>query len=250
MELNRRNFTKLSAALMAGVPLAKSQQVSHKAVRAAKKNVIFVVVEDLRPILGCYGDPIAKTPNVDRFAEKSVVFKNAFCQGPICNPSRTALITGLRPDTTGINDNFVAWHQVIPDVVTMPYYFKQNGYYTGRGGKLFHGQMKNDDVKAWDESFMPYDVSESDDVEMVNVTGGLVKWADYGIVDADESVEPDSKNLSFGIDFLKNRPKDKPFFLTVGFFRPHGPLRAPKKYFDLYDVDQFVSCVCSREQQF
>jgi uncharacterized sulfatase len=241
MELSRRNFTKLSAALMAGTTLAKSQLTTDISFRAGnKKNMILVAVEDLSPVLGCYGDPIAKTPNIDHFAEKSVVFKNAFCQAPVCNPSRTSFITGLRPDTTGISNNEGTWLETMPEVVTFPYCFKQNGYYTGRAGKLFHHQIKNDDAKAWDKTFMTENWTTSRNETSVNFTDGLIDWALYSIVDGPDSNEPDYKLAQFGIDFLRQRPKDEPFFLSVGFFRPHGPYQAPRKYFDLYDLDEFV----------
>jgi iduronate 2-sulfatase len=116
--------------------------------------VLFMTIEDLRDsMLGCYDSPVVQTPNIDRLARKSVLFKKAYCQFPVRNPRRSSILTGLRPDMTGILDNVKALFHENPDVVTLPAVFKDSGYYTARVGKVFHGTGEHDDPKAWVEKF-------------------------------------------------------------------------------------------------
>jgi uncharacterized sulfatase len=215
------------------------------------KNILFIAVDDLNCRIGCYGDPIAKTPNIDRLAKKGVMFRRAYCQYPLCNPSRVSLMTGLRPDTTGVYDLETELRSVRPDVVTMPQLFRQNGYYVARVGKIYHygvpreiGTDGQDDAPSWEYKFNPIgrDKTEQDKIHMLsmggykNTIGFSMSWLDMDGPDEDQT---DAKGVTETIRLLEEHAKGgKPFFIASGFFRPHTPFIAPKKYFDLYPLDQ------------
>lgn len=112
-------------------------------------NVLFIVVDDLRPLLGCYGHPEIHTPNIDRIAERGTLFNHTYCQYPLCSPSRTSMITGLRPETTHVLNNATDFRQRLPDVVTLPQYFKERGYHTQSVGKIAHRRQFQDDENSW-----------------------------------------------------------------------------------------------------
>ncbi len=193
-----------------------------------KLNVLFIAVDDLRPALGCYGNTVVNTPNLDKLAKASVLFQRAYCQYPLCNPSRTSMLTGKYPTTTKIMDNLRHFRDDFPGWVTLPQYFRMNGYTTLRVGKIFHGGL--DDTQAWDvggeprKERKPQDqakyAQQSDRWEAV--AGKGEKLLDYPT--ADKAIA------------LLEKHKERPFFLAVGFARPHSPLVAPKAYFDRYDA--------------
>ena len=140
---NRRDFVKFSV----GSILATNAAIAMAAKRPAekKKNVLFIIVEDLKNIMGCYGNPLVKTPNIDRLAQRGLRFDRAYCQYPVCNPSRSSFMTGLRVDTVGIYENVTPWTKNIGHVMTMPRLFKENDYHTIRMNKVFHGTGVHDD---------------------------------------------------------------------------------------------------------
>ncbi len=207
-------------------------------------NVLFIAIDDLNNWLGCIGDhPDAKTPNMDRLASQGVLFTNAYCQAPLCGPSRASIMTGLRPSTTGIygmiDDNDIK--QVLPDITLLPEYFKKNGYHTMGIGKLFH-QHAPDGV--FDESggrtggFGPRPAERfvwngigTSDPEIYGRTS--TDWGAYPEVD---SLMIDYQSADWTIERLR-RDYDQPFFLAVGFIRPHVPLYAPQKWFDMHPVE-------------
>ena len=174
MKPNRRDFIKYSV----GSILAANTAVAMAAKKTAgkKKNVLFIIVEDLKNIMGCYGNPLVQTPNMDRLAQMGLKFDRAYCQYPVCNPSRSSFMTGLRVDTVGIYENVTPWTRNIGHVVTMPRFFKDNGYHTIRMNKIFHGTGLHDDPGAWSEM---YDIGSSKlgrTSEKRNMTGGEVPW--------------------------------------------------------------------------
>ncbi|MCI0379819.1 MAG: sulfatase [Gemmataceae bacterium] len=194
---------------------------------AKKPNVLFIAVDDLRPALGCYGNPIVKTPNLDKLAKSAVLFRNAYCQFPLCNPSRTSMLTGKHPTTTKITDNSKHFRDAFPDWVTLPELFRLAGYSTVRVGKIFHGGL--DDEKSWVEGAEPRKERKPQDQKKYAQQSD--RWVAF-----EENAESllDTKTTERAIALLEKH-KDKPFFLAVGYARPHSPLIAPKKYFDLYD---------------
>jgi arylsulfatase A-like enzyme len=220
---------------------------------AKPTNVLFIAVDDLRPALGCYGDPLAKTPNIDALAKRGLVFKRAYCQQAVCSPSRTSLLTGRRPDTTKIYNLQDHFRTTIPDVVTLPQHFKDNGYHAQAFGKIFHGGL--DDPKSW--SVPATGVQAPNYSPAVNAVvqkkrkaaaekglqGQAMNRASKGIAwesvdtDDDDSLN-DGDTATRAIGALREI-RDKPFFLAVGFIKPHLPFVAPKKYFDLHPPESF-----------
>lgn len=196
-----------------------------------KLNVLFLMSDDLRPELGCYGNAQVKTPNIDALAKAGVRFERAFVQYPLCNPSRSSMLTGRYPTTTGVLDNVTWFGAAHPDWHSMPAWFKKHGYAALRCGKIFHGGI--DDTSAWTEG------GEERKFEgAINTKHkGQVASNSDRIVVLDEKGEAghgDTKTRLKAIDYLE-RYKDRPFFLACGFVKPHSPPTAPKRFFDMYD---------------
>lgn len=217
----------------------------------AKPNVLFLGVDDWRDWVGALGAyPAVKTPNLDRLAAKGLLFTNAHCAAPICNPSRTALMTGLLPSTTGVYANGQWWRPVLPDAVTLPAYFKQHGYHVAGAGKLFHHEPGFNDPGAWDDYFHwseeivreGWGGGYNSDVDVrpprfpMWDVNGLRQNFDFAPVDRQDSEFPDFKVASWASDFL-SRTHGKPFFMGVGMFRPHLSWYVPRKYFEMYPLD-------------
>ena len=186
------------------------------------------MIDDLRPMLGCYGHSEMHTPNIDRLAERGTVFNRAYCNFPLCNPSRASLLTGLRPNTTGIIDNSSSSTETLPGV-TIPQHFKENGYYTHSIGKIAHGWYAWTDKVSWSKRIwkLPY---EDHDYWARPSQWKMLDVADDELRDCQAAREA-VKELSV--------LKDRPFFLGVGFDKPHVPNRAPRKYHDLYSTNDF-----------
>lgn len=224
---------------------------------ADRPNVLLICVDDLKPVLGCYGDPIAQTPNIDRLAKRSILFENAYCNQAVCSPSRNALLVGLRPQTLGIYDLATNFRNSRPDAITLPQYFKQNGYRTEGLGKIFHvGHGNHEDDRSWSvphwrSNVVAYALPESkaktgltrEEALFSNkAADGLPKGAAYESADVPDNTYPDGALADEAIQRLrsaKERAAD-PFFIAVGFVKPHLPFVAPKKYWDLYKRDQFA----------
>jgi iduronate 2-sulfatase len=203
---------------------------------AKKLNVLFIMTDDMRPDLGCYEHPLVKSPNIDALAKAGVRFDRAYCQYPLCCPSRTSLLTGRLPTSTGVLRNTQDFRKLKPETVTLPEHFKANGYVSLRSGKIFHGGI--DDAQSWTEgaekgSKPPAVVAPAKKPE---AQPGRANPADRIIkLDGDGEAHGDFKTAEQAIAFLQQN-KNKPFFLACGFNKPHSPPTAPEKYFNLYDV--------------
>jgi iduronate 2-sulfatase len=236
----RVTFCKLVgfALLFIMIDAAVADDLTHDA--DARPNVLFIAVDDMRVELGCYGQTIVKSPNIDRLAQQGTLFMRAYCQQAVCNPSRASLLTGLRPETLGIWDLPTHFRQRRPDIVTLPQHFKQNGYHTQGIGKIFHNWRQDDfkgDTVSWSvPSVMQYATHSSDTA----VVDGRVPPDQSGVPrtemrDVPDEAYFDGRIASKAVATLQELSQHKqPFFLAVGFWKPHSPFNAPKRYWDLY----------------
>ncbi len=203
---------------------------------ARKRNVLLIAVDDLNNRLGCYGDPLVKSPNIDRLAARGVRFDRAYCNYPLCNPSRTSLLSGRRPETTRILDNMTPPRTHLGSVEFLPEYYRRHGYFTARVGKIAHGRFE--DAVSWDVSEFARGRAPEDAPPAANQRqegGGLkLSWVMTNNEDADE---PDGRTAR-RIARLLEEKRDQPFFLGAGFHKPHLPWVAPKKYFDMYPPEK------------
>jgi iduronate 2-sulfatase len=214
------------------------------AADAPKLNVLYIVSDDLSNQLGCYGDKTVKSPRIDELARRGVRFDRAYCQFPLCNPSRASFLTGLRPDQTGVRENATQFRKNVPDAVSIGQLFQKAGYYVARVGKLYHygvplqiGTDGLDDPPSWMEKFNPRGRDRDDEPKIFSLVpgqfGGTPSWL---AADGDDSEQTDAKGAEMAITLLEEHGKDpnRPFFIACGFYRPHTPYVAPKKYFEMY----------------
>ncbi|MDZ4686984.1 MAG: sulfatase-like hydrolase/transferase [Planctomycetaceae bacterium] len=226
---------------------------AHQALAAEKYNVLFIASDDLSVRLGCYGDKQAKTPNIDRLAARGVRFERAYCQTPLCNPSRASFLTGLRPDTVRVYENDTHFRETVPDAVTLPQTFQRAGYTTARVGKLYHynvpasiGTDGFDDLPSWHRTVNPRGRDKGDEESIFTLTpeakgslrfGGTLSWLAADGTDAEQT---DGMIADAAVKLL-GELRDGPFFLGVGFFRPHTPYVAPKPWFALYPLGSLAT---------
>jgi arylsulfatase A-like enzyme len=248
--MDRRDFLKsiVSTTAAFSVPSVLAAQDKPNSP-AQKKNVLFIAVDDLNDWVGCLrGHPQAKTPNIDRLAEKGVLFEQAYCSAPLCNPSRTAIMTGLNPSTTGIYCN-KGWFRDNPkfrDWVTLPQYFRRYGYLACTGGKIYHQPAgKWSDPIAWNKQYSKKMGSPAPPPEKRFRHGmsGKFKndyyngWLDWAPIEQSEEQTNDWKTADLAARFLQQE-HDKPFFLGCGIYRPHLTWYVPKKYFDMHPIEE------------
>ena len=205
------------------------------AAPARRLNVLHIVADDLNCDLGCYGHAIVRSPNIDRLAARGVRFERAYCNYPVCNPSRTSFLSGKRPDTTGIVDNVTPTRTVLKDSVMLPQFFRQHGWLAQKVGKIFHTGDEFEDPPSWDS-----DVRETKEAKKPPEEQIVEKKKGGGIVlNADDAKTWDGKVARQSVELLEKAAREgRTFYLAAGFRRPHTPYIAPQKYYDLYPPAQ------------
>lgn len=243
----RYGWIMICRAAALGVMLLLSTPLLHA---AARTNVLFIMADDLRPELGCYGS-VAVTPHLDALARRGMIFRQAYCQQAVCNPSRSSMLTGLRPDTLGLYVNGTHFRELKPAVNTLPGWMKEHGYTTRCVGKIFHNwhTKEHGDPRSWSAPEFLHYANHGDDAPQVsgplppNLTTLSSNLRQYGKVplcecrDVPDEAYYDGRVAAEAVRVL-GEIKDQPFFLAVGFWKPHAPFNAPKKYWDLYQRDQ------------
>lgn len=214
---------------------------------AERPNVLLIMSDDLAAVLGCYGHPLAQTPNLDRLAARSLLCERAYCQFPHCNPSRASLLSGMRPVTTRVTNNEDNLYANRPGVMTLPHLFRNRGYVTTRCGKIFHlgvpsGLESMDDPEAWDfgtpfRNEAPFPAQRKSAVNVEKTKGAGFPWQETV---ADDGRLVDVQFARTAVERLEKRDPAKPFFLAVGFHRPHLPFVAPARFYDLYPLDKIA----------
>ena len=242
----------LTTAAISTVPAVAGLRSASRSIAQPLKqqrrpmNVLFIIADDLAPRVGSYGFPV-RTPNIDRLAAQGVSFDRAYAQFPWCGPSRASFLTGTRPNTTRVMDLTTPFRTALPDIQTIPQYFRTNGYFSGRVGKIFHqgvpgdiGTGGPDDGMSWDAVVNPRGRDrDAEDGQLKVLTPGIPYGSAMAYLDdeGDDAEQTDGKVATAAIEMIRAH-KDKPFFIGVGFYRPHVPEVAPKKYFDLYPLEK------------
>jgi len=222
--------------------LAASAAVSAQTKAGKRPNILFVAVDDLRPELGCYGAKTILTPNIDRIARDGMVFLRAYCQQAVCSPSRTSLMTGARPDTTKVWDLVTHFRDAMPTQPTVAEHFKNNGYFVQGMGKIFHGGY--DDPRSWSVpwqtpqavTYASPDSERTADTAARSKQGKAPRGPAFEGIDVPDNTFRDGKTADLAVATLRElSKKSQPFFLAVGFSKPHLPFISPKKYWNMYD---------------
>lgn len=258
--MKRREFLKVMGVSGVSVGLSSLAGCGQQYISSKKKpNVLFIAIDDLRPELNCYGENIVHSPNIDRIAREGVRFNRAYCQEAICGPSRASLLTGMRPDSIGVVENNTYFRDTVPDVTTLPAHFSSHGYTTVGIGKVYHDRQ--DDKASWNRKaasppkpkplpMMGYQSTETHEYlkrrrkEVIEKYGkqfvySLGSGPAWEAADVPDNMYNDGYYTDRALATL-DEIKDDPFFLAVGFRKPHLPFNAPKKYWDLYnpaDID-------------
>jgi len=239
----RREFLKLAGRGAAALMMAPAAlpRVAAAMAKRGTYNVLFIAVDDLRPQLGCFGHSNMKSPHIDRLAARGTLFARTYCQQAVCAPSRASIMSGCRPDTTRVYNLQTPLRTTMPDVLTLCEHFKTSGYTAISLGKIYH-HGKRDDPRGWSEDpWRPtgdwkgygYLTPEAQAIVAKTTRG---RGPAYECADVPDEAYPDGAVATKAVETLR-RVKDRPFFLAVGFYKPHLPFNAPKKYWDLYPED-------------
>ncbi len=229
----KKECSLLGLLLVPGVGLAARN-------RHCPKNVLLIAVDDLKPVLGCYGDSAARTPHIDALGADGVIFRRAYCQQAVSGPTRASLLTGLRPDEVGVTELNTWMRAKNPDVVTLPQAFREAGYETRSVGKIFHGAKNSLDERSWSEPPLLYEYARKEEYQLpVNKTGKKARAAEFA--DAPDSLYFDVRICNEALAQLDELSRsDEPFFLAVGFLKPHLPFCAPERYRRLHAGTDFA----------
>ncbi len=244
MEFSRRNFLQKIGLGITGLSLAGCQHSMYERSAASKPNVLFIAVDDLNDWIGCMGGHRqVSTPNIDRLAKSGVLFTNAHCTAPSCNPSRSAIMTGISPHKSGLYSNGQKMREVMPDAELMSRYFARHGYWAGGSGKIMHYFI---DAHSWDDYYPaketenPFPRTLYPEKRPVSLpVGGAWQYVetDWGALDATDEEFGGDWLVSKWIGEQLHRKHEKPFFLACGIYRPHEPWFVPKKYFDMFPIE-------------
>jgi len=243
--MKRREFMRLAA----GACLSSLSLPVLAAREKKRPNILFIAVDDLRPELNCYGRTQIISPHLDQLAETGMIFTRAYCQQAVCSPSRTSLLTGLRPDSTQVYDLETHFRDTVPEVITLPQQFKENGYFVTGMGKIYHGHLN--DAASWSEPYLQVDGGqwyvEEDNLNYVRDLidqrkkkgvkrpGQRAYSYPYEAGDVPDEAYRDGAMTSLAEATLERLArKDQPFFLGVGYIKPHLPFNCPKRFWDLY----------------
>ncbi len=254
IRLNRRKFIQIAGASAAAGLIRPKFLFSRSKIDKQKPNVLFIIVDDLRAELGCYGSSLVHSPNIDRIARDGLLFSRAYCSKSVCNPSRASLLTGIRPDTLRVHDNNTHFRQSFPKAVTLPQLFKNNGYQCAAIGKIFHGSLP--DPISWNRRspavrntpiyMSPKTRARQQKREAEALKAGRSQaWIDAYLrgpateaFEAPDNLYRDGAVADAAIALLPELQRTEPFFMAVGFSKPHLPFVAPKRYWDLYDREK------------
>jgi len=255
--MKRRDFLKAMGVAALGGAVQSESSFGQRRSSRKRPDVIFVAIEDIAPLMGCYGHPVVKTPSIDALAKRGVVFNNAYCQVAVCNPSRASVSTGLRPGTLGVFGNSVDWRRRIPaGMLTLPEFFRDNGYETVICGKIHHHQRYFKDAseqaqqredRMWNGTLRAKSkgptkpairpkAERPDWLEEDHYIARSLKWGPTGLMDDQQR----DGAIAHAVAAELRAPRDKPLFMAVGFHSPHYDLRAPDKYFQMYPPDQMA----------
>lgn len=216
------------------------------ALAGTKPNVLLIMADDLRDFGGAFTKEVVKTPNIDRLRSRGTTFERAYVQYPVCNPSRSSMLTGLRAEQTGIIGNDVPLREKMPDAVTLPQLFKDAHWQSHAFGKVLHfgGGKNSEDRHRWMDTGRSWHTAQAFDATKTgktmlagrDVTGGTLKWCHWGVADGTDDDQPDGQIAAATVEMIE-KLGDTPWFIGCGFMKPHDPFIAPKKYFDLYPSD-------------
>jgi iduronate 2-sulfatase len=239
MALGARLRAIAAAACLAAAAAAQATQPPQEPQEPRRPNVLLILVDDLNTRLGAYGDERARTPAIDALAARGVRFERAYCQYPLCNPSRISLFSGLRPQRTGVFELEGDLRDALPDTLTLPELLRRSGWSTARIGKVHHRNAPDDDPRSWDLTVPIAGREEERSDELTNLTPRIRRiWGvSYLETDAADEELVDGRTAAAAIEYLEAE-REQPFFLAVGFLRPHVPFVAPARFWREHPLEQ------------